>query len=99
MYVNKDRAGFVTNPTRIEETFMFKKIAAAAVLAGALAFSAAAPAVLSAGSISDTAGVSVAIGNWPDPASEKTKKDKSTATTDSTDTTYTTTIGNWPDPA
>jgi uncharacterized low-complexity protein len=70
---------------------MFKKIAAAAVLAGALAFSAAAPAVLSAGSISDTAGVSVASGNWPDPASSKVKKNS--------DTSYSTYSGNWPDPA
>jgi hypothetical protein len=70
---------------------MFKKIAAAAVLAGALAFSAAAPAVLSAGSVSDTTGVSVATGNWPDPASAKVKKNS--------DTTYTTYTGNWPDPA
>ncbi|WP_185263882.1 hypothetical protein [Pseudarthrobacter sp. NBSH8] len=46
---------------------MLKKIAAAGVLAAALAFSAAAPAVLSAGSIADTTGVSVAVGNWPDP--------------------------------
>ncbi|HEY1157625.1 MAG: hypothetical protein HOQ04_04265 [Pseudarthrobacter sp.] len=72
---------------------MLKKIATAAALAGALAFSAAAPAVLSAGSIADNSGTSVAIGNWPDPASAKVKKDKST------DTTYTTFIGNWPDPA
>ncbi|MDQ0674236.1 putative low-complexity protein [Pseudarthrobacter siccitolerans] len=72
---------------------MFKKIAAAAVLAGALAFSAAAPAVLSAGSLADNSQTSVAIGNWPDPASQKVKKDKST------DTTVTTYIGNWPDPA
>ncbi|MHC6594850.1 hypothetical protein [Arthrobacter sp. C152] len=72
---------------------MLKKIATAAALAGALAFSAAAPAVLSAGSIADNSGTSVAIGNWPDPASTKVKKDKST------DTTYTTYIGNWPDPA
>ena len=72
---------------------MLKKIAAAAVLAGALAFSAAAPAVLSAGSLPDNSGTSVAIGNWPDPASQKVKKDKST------DVTYTTYIGNWPDPA
>ena len=69
---------------------MFKKIAAAAVLAGALAFSAAAPAVLSAGSISDTAGVSVASGNWPDPMSKPVKEQKGT--------TYTTYSGNWPDP-
>ena len=71
---------------------MFKKIAAAAVLAGALAFSAAAPAVLSAGSIADTTGVSVAVGNWPDPMSKKTKDTKDS------DTTYTTYVGNWPDP-
>ena len=44
---------------------MLKKIAAGAVLAGALAFSAAAPAVLSAGSTAD-AGFT-AVGNWPDP--------------------------------
>jgi hypothetical protein len=68
---------------------MFKKIATAAVLAGALAFSAAAPAVLSAGSLGDAAGTSVAVGNWPDPMSKKTK---------STDTSYTTKVGNWPDP-
>jgi predicted phage tail protein len=74
---------------------MFKKIAAAAVLAGALAFSAAAPAVLSAGSIADTTGVSVAVGNWPDPMSKKTKDTKETK---ETDTTYTTYVGNWPDP-
>jgi len=71
---------------------MLKKIAAAAVLAGALAFSAAAPAVLSAGSIADTPGVSVAVGNWPDPMSKKTKDTKDS------DTTYTTYVGNWPDP-
>lgn len=71
---------------------MLKKIAAAAALAGALAFSAAAPAVLSAGSIADTEGVSVArTGNWPDPMS-KPVKDKNTGTT------YTTYTGNWPDP-
>jgi uncharacterized low-complexity protein len=70
---------------------MLKKIAAAAVLAGALAFSAAAPAVLSAGSIADTTGSAVAVGNWPDPMSKPVKdKDK--------DTTYTTYVGNWPDP-
>jgi len=72
---------------------MLKKIAAAAVLAGALAFSAAAPAVLSAGSLAGNSQTSVAIGNWPDPASDKVKKDKN-----STDTTVTY-IGNWPDPA
>lgn len=70
---------------------MFKKIAAAAILAGALAFSAAAPAVLSAGSISDTTGVVVAkSGNWPDPMSKPVKEKGTTPTT-----TYS---GNWPDP-
>ena len=53
---------------------MLKKIAAAAVLAGALAFSAAAPAVLAAGSLADTEHVAVATGNWPDPVSSKVKK-------------------------
>lgn len=84
---------------------MFKKIAAAAVLAGALAFSAAAPAVLSAGSPSDTTGVAVANGNWPYPMSEKAKVEKGKKTTDTsttdtstTDTTYTTLSGNWPYP-
>jgi hypothetical protein len=68
---------------------MLKKIAAAAVLAGALAFSAAAPAVLSVGSVVDNSGTSVArTGNWPDPMS-KPVKEKGTVTT------YT---GNWPDP-
>jgi uncharacterized low-complexity protein len=71
---------------------MLKKIAAAAALAGALAFTAAAPAVLSASSIADTADVAVArTGNWPDPMS-KPAKDKNS------DTTYTTYTGNWPDP-
>jgi hypothetical protein len=45
---------------------MLKKIAAGAVLAGALAFSAAAPAVLSAASLTDVSHVA-AVGNWPDP--------------------------------
>ena len=63
---------------------MFKKIAAAAVLAGALAFSVTAPAVLSAGSIADNGGTAAAIGNWPDPMS--------------VDGTNYTNIGNWPDP-
>lgn len=75
---------------------MLKKIATAAVMAGALAFSAAAPAVLSAGSIADSTGTSVAVGNWPDPMSTKTKDNKKNTTT--TDTTYTTYVGNWPDP-
>jgi uncharacterized low-complexity protein len=74
---------------------MFKKIAAAAVLAGALAFSAAAPAVLSAGSVSDNSGVAVASGNWPNPMSAKVKADKGEK---GSDTTYTTNSGNWPNP-
>lgn len=76
---------------------MLKKIATAAVMAGALAFSAAAPAVLSAGSVADNPGTSVAVGNWPDPATAKVKKDKKTDTT--TDTSIITYVGNWPDPA
>jgi hypothetical protein len=72
---------------------MLKKIAAAGVLAAALAFSAAAPAVLSAGSIADTTGVSVAVGNWPDPMSKPVKPVKP-----KTGGTYTTMVGNWPDP-
>ena len=63
---------------------MFKKIAAAAALAAALAFSATAPAVLSAGSIAGNGGAAVAIGNWPDPMS--------------VDGTNYMNIGNWPDP-
>jgi hypothetical protein len=63
---------------------MLKKIAAAAALAAALAFSATAPAVLSAGSTTDNAGTAVAIGNWPDPMS--------------LDGANYMTIGNWPDP-
>jgi uncharacterized low-complexity protein len=66
---------------------MLKKIAIAAALAGALAFSAAAPAVLSAGSLADSTGSSVATGNWPDPMSKPVKGKKATSTTD---TTYTT---------
>ena len=75
---------------------MLKKIATAAALAGALAFSAAAPAVLASGSVADNSGTSVAVGNWPDPASAKVKKDKKTTTTDTTIITY---VGTWPDPA
>ncbi|UUL77204.1 hypothetical protein NG819_06575 [Pseudarthrobacter sp. Fe7] len=75
---------------------MLKKIATAAALAGALAFSAAAPAVLASGSVADNSGTSVAVGNWPDPASAKVKKDKKTTTTNTTVITY---VGNWPDPA
>jgi hypothetical protein len=72
---------------------MFKKIAAAAVLAGALAFSAVAPATLSAGSVSDAPVVSAGTGIWPDPMSKQVKDKKSS------DTTYTTnSTGIWPDP-
>jgi hypothetical protein len=71
---------------------MLKKITAAAVLAGALAFGAAAPAVLSAGSPADGTSISARTGNWPNPVSEPVKKDKST------DTAYITYTGNWPNP-
>lgn len=67
---------------------MFKKIAASVALAGALAFSAAAPAVLSVSAIGNwpdpMGNSSQAIGNWPDPMSS------STGTLSA--------IGNWPDP-
>ncbi|BCW72702.1 hypothetical protein [Arthrobacter sp. NicSoilB8] len=71
---------------------MLKKIAAGAVLAGALAFSAAAPAVLSAASLTDVSHIAAvgnwpdpmrtaqAVGNWPDPMSHPLS------------------VGNWPDP-
>jgi hypothetical protein len=62
---------------------MLKKIAAAAALAGVLAFSAAAPAVMSAapaGGWTYLLGSTVAIGNWPDPMQAAQA------------------IGNWPDP-
>ena len=76
---------------------MLKKMAAAAVLAGALAFSAAAPAVLSAGSIADNAGTSVAIGNWPDPMRVQ-DVNKTTIGNWPDPMVSETTIGNWPDP-
>jgi hypothetical protein len=71
---------------------MLKKIAAGAALAGALAFTAAAPAVLSAASLTDASNVAAvgnwpdpmrapqAVGNWPDPMMQSTN------------------VGNWPDP-
>ena len=71
---------------------MFKKIAAAAVLTGALAFSAVAPATLSAGSVSDTSTTVAGTGIWPDPMSKQVKDKKSS------DTAYTTNTGIWPDP-
>ena len=71
---------------------MLKKIAAGAVLAGALAFSAAAPAVLSAGSIADNDGIT-AVGNWPDPMrAPQAVGNWPDPMSDSTD------VGNWPDP-
>ena len=78
---------------------MLKKIAAGAVLAGALAFSAAAPAALSVSAIGnwpDPMTHTSAIGNWPDPMSSKGSvsaignwPDPMTSSPD---------IGNWPDP-
>jgi len=76
---------------------MFKKIAAAAVLAGALAFSAAAPAVLSAGSITDNSGTAVArTGIWPDPMAKTVKPIKPVKDNGKN---YSTNTGIWPDPA
>ncbi|HET6241963.1 MAG TPA: hypothetical protein VFD99_08245 [Arthrobacter sp.] len=75
---------------------MLKKIAAGAFLAGALALSAAAPAVLSAGTTGDIAGITAvgnwpdpmkapqAVGNWPDPMSNPASNKLN--------------VGNWPDP-
>jgi hypothetical protein len=71
---------------------MLKKIAAGAVLAGALAFSAAAPAVLSAGSIADTTNIT-AVGNWPDPM-----RTASAVGNWPDPMMYSTNVGNWPDP-
>ncbi|MDJ0353843.1 hypothetical protein [Pseudarthrobacter sp. PH31-O2] len=70
---------------------MLKKIAAGAILAGSLAFTAAAPAVLSAGF---AAGTSVtAVGNWPDPMNAPQ------AVGNWPDPmVYSTNVGNWPDP-
>lgn len=71
---------------------MLKKIAAGVVLAGALAFSAAAPAVLSAASLTENSGVA-AVGNWPDPMSVPQ------AVGNWPDPmVYSTNVGNWPDP-
>ncbi|WP_223934464.1 hypothetical protein [Arthrobacter sp. StoSoilB5] len=65
---------------------MFKKMAASVALAGALAFTVAAPAVVSAAAAADSSTVS-AIGNWPDPMRSGT-----------TTVPTTSSIGNWPDP-
>ena len=71
---------------------MLKKIAAGAVLAGALAFTAAAPAVLSAGSLGNESGLT-AVGNWPDPMNAPQ------AVGNWPDPmTFSTNVGNWPDP-
>jgi len=70
---------------------MLKKIAAGAVLAGALAFSAA-PAVLSAASLTDVSDVA-AVGNWPDPMRA------AQAVGNWPDPmTHSLNVGNWPDP-
>jgi uncharacterized low-complexity protein len=100
MYVNKGSADFVTNPTRIEDPKMLKKIATAVALAGALAFSAAAPAVLSAGSHGESTGTSVAVGNWPDPMTtpSKGKSAEVERGKSAEQVSYITYVGNWPDP-
>ncbi|MEC5179738.1 hypothetical protein [Arthrobacter sp. CG_A4] len=79
---------------------MLKKIAAGALLAGALAFTAAAPAVLSINAIGnwpDPMGATLAIGNWPDPMSS-THGNLSAIGNWPDPMTYSTNIGNWPDP-
>lgn len=80
---------------------MFKKIAASVALAGALAFSAAAPAVLSVSAIGNwpdpMSNNTLAIGNWPDPMG--TSKGTLSAIGNWPDPMASTTrIGNWPDP-
>jgi hypothetical protein len=80
---------------------MFKKIAASVALAGALAFSATAPAVLSVSAIGnwpDPMGTSSqAIGNWPDPMGSS-QGNLSAIGNWPDPMTYSTNIGNWPDP-
>ena len=79
---------------------MIKKIAASVALAGALAFSAAAPAVLSVNAIGnwpDPMGAILAIGNWPDPMSS-TQGSLSAIGNGPDPMTFSTNIGNWPDP-
>jgi hypothetical protein len=79
---------------------MFKKIAASVALAGALAFSAAAPAVLSVSAIGnwpDPMRTTLAIGNWPDPMSSS-KGSLSAIGNWPDPMTFSTNIGNWPDP-
>jgi hypothetical protein len=79
---------------------MLKKIAAGALLAGALAFSAAAPAVLSVNAIGnwpDPMHSTLAIGNWPDPMSSP-QGSLSAIGNWPDPMTFATSIGNWPDP-
>ncbi|MDR7082559.1 hypothetical protein J2X01_001848 [Arthrobacter ginsengisoli] len=79
---------------------MIKKIAASVALAGALALSAAAPAVLSVHAIGnwpDPMGATLAIGNWPDPMSSN-QGSLSAIGNWPDPMTYSTNIGNWPDP-
>ena len=71
---------------------MLKKIAAGAVLAAALAFSAAAPAVLSAASLTDVSDIA-AVGNWPDPM----RAPQAVGNWPDPMVSWTN-VGNWPDP-
>ncbi len=71
---------------------MLKKIAAGAVLAGALAFSAAAPAVLSAASLTNVSDIA-AVGNWPDPM----RAPQAVGNWPDPMVSWTN-VGNWPDP-
>lgn len=80
---------------------MLKKIATAAALAGALAFSAAAPAVLSAGTPGDSSSTTSArVGNWPDPMTtiSKGKSAEVERGKSAEQISYITYVGNWPDP-
>jgi hypothetical protein len=78
---------------------MFKKIAASVALAGALALSATAPAVLSVSAIGNwpdpMGSTTLSIGNWPDPMSSGSL---SAIGNWPDPMTYSTNIGNWPDP-
>ncbi|WP_160663759.1 hypothetical protein [Pseudarthrobacter sp. ATCC 49987] len=79
---------------------MIKKIAASVALAGALALSAAAPAVLSISAIGnwpDPMGITLSIGNWPDPMSSN-RGSLSAIGNWPDPMTFATNIGNWPDP-
>ena len=70
---------------------MFKKIAASVALAGALAFTAAAPAVISAAPVANAIHTVLSIGNWPDPM-------RTQAIGNWPDPMRAQAIGNWPDP-